>query len=675
MALFLGIFSTSIAVSKDASFPFFIYFDQDGIEANEPSYGGYFRVVLSQDEQKNYWVQDFQQIDFIDQYNPAITSVYPIDKAKDLNHLDKDSAVKNINQSESDIIYYHDNVIEQKPTLLSRSSNGKLQIVDLRQKKLLEGQYNNKSLRTGKWQAYDDTGKVLLTIVYDQSIPVSWTWYDYDGSLLSQNLPRFKPQTIELKEENYYFNKDGLMLARYPNQPYTIQRMILSNDEHGILIQDYDAKNQPVSDAYYLQCDDIASALKVLSPNCTVGAELSLVKDGAQTVNLLKGSDAIGWHYAFNASNKTMLWEPLNSLGQRNGLAIQVEKYYRGLLLGESQYKDGNLLHAMIRDIVTQKTLEETIQFPENSKFYYSVKYSGDEPYLSEYFYFSEDGQRVLHGPQTIWTNYANQVNRIESLKDYEHGKLNGRAYEYSSDGTFLTKEEYYQNDESSGTWTEKSKKDVINYQSIWVQPGKFVIRYSYLSDGTVQEIPMLDGQRHGEFRILDQDGKVLETMPYVKGKQEGISHGVYSNGERYANNYHNDQRDGEHRIWHANGILKRLSFYDKGWSIGIHKLWDIDGNLIEESEYVPNNESKSKRVRKTKWWKNGNKKLELTFENTYDDGTMKSGIITEWFSNGQLKKIIKTDNGECFGLVQEYDENQKMRERKCLDSERYMRF
>lgn len=675
--LFLGILSLSATMAEDLDFPYFIYFDQDGTEANEPSYGGYFRVVLSQDEQKRYWVQDFQQIDFIDKYNPAITAVYSIDKVQKLNHLQKKLTLKSIKKIGSRIIYHHDNALEYKPIRLNQTNNGQLVIVDLRQKKLLDGQYTKEGLRTGKWKAYDGEGKVLLSITYDKSVPISWEWHDYNGTILSDELPKFKAQTIELEEKSYYFNQDGLMLARYANQPYTIQRMILSNNEHGVLIQDYDAQNRPVSDAYYLQCDDITAAIKNLSPTCTIGAELSLAKDGTQSVNLLKGGDAIGWHYAFNTNNKTMLWEPLNFRGQRNGLAIQLEKYYKGLLLGERQYEDGNLSHAVTRDIATQKILEETVQYPKNSKYYHLVKYSGDEPYLSEYFYFSEDGQKILHGPQTQWSNYANQENYIESLKDYAHGKLNGRAYEFSSNGDYLTKEEYYQNDIPSGTFIEKFEKDQIRYKNIWVQPGKFVIRYSYLSDGRVYEIPMLDGQRHGEFRILDQDGNVLETMPYLKGKQEGISYGIYSNGERYENNYRDDQRDGEHRTWHANGTLKSLSIYNEGWSIGIHQVWDADGNLVEESEYVSNNENKrkSKRVRETKWWKNGNKKLELIFENTYDDGTMKSGSITEWFSNDQLKKIIKTDDGECFGLVQEYDESQKMIERKCLDSEKYMRF
>lgn len=675
--LFLGILSVSITAAQAEKFyPFFIYFDQDGKEMDGPTEGGSFRAILNQDEQSIYWVQDFEQLDFIDQYNPAITNIYAIDNVADL-HVQKNNTDSKVSEHTTEkFIYYYDNFGIDKfmPQLLaSLKDNETLIIQNEDQKVLLKGQYQN-NLRSGLWQGYDLDEKVLLSMQYDQGLPTSFEWRDNDGTVINKEVPTFEPQNVQLESNIYYFDSNKLMYGRYPGQVYSIKRVILWNDQRGILIQDYDQKNQPISDAYYLQCDDIAKAVKSYFPNCTVGPQIWQT-EYENSVQILRGKRFILWHYLVDHFAKNSTWEPIDEYGSAHGTVKRLEEYRDISVLIESHYEHGILQREVTTNTLTQKKIAETVRYPENSKYYHSVKYSGSHPYVSEYFYFSEDGQKVLHGPQTTWLNYASGESFIQSLRDYEHGKLNGRAYEFSSDGTFLTKEEYYQNNRPSGTWIQRNKKDVIGNQSVWVQPDKFVIRYSYLSDGRIYEIPMLDGQRHGEFKILDQDSNILETMPYVKGKQEGISHGVYSDGERYENNYRNDHRDGEHRTWHANGTLKSLSIYDAGWSIGIHQVWDVDGHLIEENEYVHNNESKgkSKRVRKTKWWNNGNKKLELIFENTYDDGGLKVGTITEWGSDGKLKKVTSVDDGHCSGLIKEYDSHQKMIERQCLDSEYYI--
>lgn len=669
--LCLGILSASVtAAQADKFYPFFIYFDQNGKEVSEPIYGGSFRVILKQDEQNIYWVQDFDQLNFIDQYNPAITNIYAIDNVADLRVHKKNLDAKISEQTVETFIYYYDNFGIDKftPQLLPSLKDRETLIIQNEDKNiLLKGQYQD-HLRSGLWQGYDTDGKVLLSMQYDQGLPIAFEWRDNNGAVIKNEVPIFESQNIELESNIYYFNNNQLMYGRYPGQSYSMKRVILWNDQRGVLIQDYDQKNQPMSDAYYLQCDDVAQAVKNFFPNCTVGPQIWQT-EYENSIQVLKGKQFILWHYLIDHFAKNSTWEPIDEYGRTHGTAKIWQEYYKSVALTEGQYEHGRLLHEVTINTSTQDKLEETVRYPENSKYYHSVKYSGSHPYTSEYFYFAEDGQKVLHGPQTIWLNYASGANFLQSIKDYEHGKLNGRAYEFSSDGTFLTKEEYYQNGRPSGTWTQRNKKDVLSYQSVWVQPDKFVIRYSHLSDGRIYEIPMLDGQRHGNFKVLDQEGQTLETMPYVKGKQEGISHGVYSNGDRYENNYRNDQRDGEHRTWYANGTLKSLSFYDEGWSVGLHQLWDEDGNLLQEDDY----KAKGKRVRSTKWWANGHKKQEKIFEDHYDDGRMKVGTITAWDNDGHLKKIMNVKAGACIGKVIEYDDNQKMIERECSNDEDYI--
>lgn len=368
------------------------------------------------------------------------------------------------------------------------------------------------------------------------------------------------------------------------------------------------------------------------------------------------------------ASENITIWQQYDKDGKKHGLVIELGLYYRGFLLQQSQYEHGILEYEVITSLYNFSILSEITQLKDHPKHYQLIKQSGDHPYLSEYFYFAEDGSKVLHGPQVIWTNYVNQENTIKTLKDYAHGKLHGRSYEFSSEGDYVTKEEHYQNGLEAGVWIQRYDQNKINTKAIWFQDGKFVIRYSYLDDGRIYEIPMFNGLRHGDFRILDRDDKLLKTMPYIHGKQEGLTHGV-TNGERYEQNYKNDQRQGEHKRWYANGVLKSLEIYDEGWNVGMHQFWDVDGNLREENEY----KEKNKRSRLTKWWANGNKQKDYIFEDHYDDGRLKQGTVTEWNQTGKLQKQMIIKDGECSGVVKDYDAHGRATERKCLESEHYV--
>jgi len=75
----------------------------------------------------------------------------------------------------------------------------------------------------------------------------------------------------------------------------------------------------------------------------------------------------------------------------------------------------------------------------------------------------------------------------------------------------------------------------------------------------------------------------------YIDGIQTGLKRGWFPSGapkyeyEMLMGLYH-----GKKREWHPNGQLAEDADYELGFDLR-HKLWDEDGNLIEEFEYDEN--------------------------------------------------------------------------------------
>src|ERR1700687_2168026 len=87
----------------------------------------------------------------------------------------------------------------------------------------------------------------------------------------------------------------------------------------------------------------------------------------------------------------------------------------------------------------------------------------------------------------------------------------------------------------------------------------------------------------------LDEQGRLEAEVTYQDGARTGPSHGWWDTGglsyeyDLFRGVYH-----GKKREWHRNGQLAEESEYELGIKVR-HKLWDEDGELIEEGELDKN--------------------------------------------------------------------------------------
>jgi len=114
-----------------------------------------------------------------------------------------------------------------------------------------------------------------------------------------------------------------------------------------------------------------------------------------------------------------------------------------------------------------------------------------------------------------------------------------------------------------------------------------FTGRERALVENEIVEYDVKDGYKHGEFRILSEDGILKLQGQLDSNRNVGRWQYFYSNGEIESEGYFiNDRPDG---IWvwnYPDGKKREEGFFQNGERIGMWLQYDNNGEVIFEKNY-----------------------------------------------------------------------------------------
>ncbi|MCF0207799.1 MAG: hypothetical protein HUK20_15715, partial [Fibrobacter sp.] len=93
---------------------------------------------------------------------------------------------------------------------------------------------------------------------------------------------------------------------------------------------------------------------------------------------------------------------------------------------------------------------------------------------------------------------------------------------------------------------------------------------------------------RHGEWKMYNESGKLIEIINYKHGKADGVVKIYYPNTTQLALEciYADGDRNGYYKYYFDNGNMHEDGFYMKGSRHGHWKIYTPDGSLEQEGDY-----------------------------------------------------------------------------------------
>ncbi len=376
-------------------------------------------------------------------------------------------------------------------------------------------------------------------------------------------------------------------------------------------------------------------------------------------------------------------------------------KYYRYILL----------ILALNKFFISW-TQQEIVQDGYNILYYRNGKVSSEgmmrngkpEGFWKTYYMtgvLKSEGNRKNHMLDSTWIFYNNFGDTAKKI-NYIMGKRTGYMLTYNTDRT--------DNIEYIGN---------IIAKELYINDMKEGTSFYYYNSGKIKSIvEYKSNRRDGIAFEYDESGTIITILHYVKGNlaerekinrtdENGLKQGVWKefysdNKEKKEVEYKDDKIDGLYKEYDENGNLTLLLKYEGGKivqddnieaedveikseydedgnitysgafrnfkPIGIHRKYDISGNVINAYIYNDNGEKISEGVvdkegNKTGYWKNFYPTGELKSEGEYRNNTQQ-GKWVFYYKNGEIEQTGEFENGRLNGKwVWYYESGQVKRE------------
>jgi antitoxin component YwqK of YwqJK toxin-antitoxin module len=106
-------------------------------------------------------------------------------------------------------------------------------------------------------------------------------------------------------------------------------------------------------------------------------------------------------------------------------------------------------------------------------------------------------------------------------------------------------------------------------------------------------EYEVVEGKKHGKFRLYFPNDQVEMEGEIVKNKNEGLWKYYYPTGQMEAlGNFKDDQADGKWEWYFPWGTLRETAEYSAGLRNGTAVKFDSLGNVIEKKNFINGLES-----------------------------------------------------------------------------------
>jgi len=105
--------------------------------------------------------------------------------------------------------------------------------------------------------------------------------------------------------------------------------------------------------------------------------------------------------------------------------------------------------------------------------------------------------------------------------------------------------------------------------------------------DNKIIEYDVVDGLKHGDFRLYYESGNIEIKGQVDKNRNVGKWQYFYESGQiESEGNFVNNLPDGEWKWYYRSGEPREQGIFKEGKRVGWWKLFDSTGNILEEREF-----------------------------------------------------------------------------------------
>ncbi|MCH9630111.1 MAG: hypothetical protein S4CHLAM37_01040 [Chlamydiia bacterium] len=375
------------------------------------------------------------------------------------------------------------------------------------------------------------------------------------------------------------------------------------------------------------------------------------------------------------AEGKMMEWHD-------NGAIKSTKNYVHGKLHSDANnpacisYNENNGIVEM-RDFNQGEPVGIHITYHDNGRESYKVPYYEGKKHGKEQF-FDEDGIAIGEGKyekgkkvSKHWKNHDKSTLAFLAVYDKE-GTLVEPIKEYDINGSLVAKYSMIE-DQYDGEYKK------------WYPDGKQKLCYNYKNgdfDGSQEEFfqngnikiraHYKDGEKHGEFTEFFEDGNLQLQVTYEEGKKQGELFEWYANKQMKTKwRLKDDDLHGIQTQWHPDGKMKMQVCYEDGKKQGDYKMWNLEGDLVFQANYMKDqpvgefrsyfakdtpkevcyfNHEGNREGRSQEFFENGNVKFESFYKDNKLEGQSKG-----WFEDGTLNFIRRFKDGLPVGRQEEF--------------------
>ncbi|WP_298900940.1 CDC27 family protein [uncultured Psychroserpens sp.] len=597
--------------------------------------------------------------------------------------------------------YYTDGTIKEKAVYDNGKLNGSNTQWHENGKIYIEANYVSDSLEN-EYKSYNNKGalyqkkyykKGKLDGVYNSYFPVGEDILEFD-------IP-YKNALVE-----------GQVLEYYSNGNIYSETNFSGGVKNGVQ-KKYDVNKKLSSEAYFLN-GNYHGNYKTYHSNGTIYEEGNYVEGALEgTIKMYFRNGTLAGEFEYSNGkldgdykNYDYDGKPLYEYSYRNGKIISYKFFdKKGNIIKEDRKKGGELFYYGFSSNgnITSEGLYDISGGKKGLwKFYTNngVKYEEgnyiDDKAEGEHVTFFQDGKK-----QSISTYKDNLLNgyyanyykngQLKSQGYYKDNMAHGEWRHYYINGTLRALEFYHKGNyhgdqiayEANGKLSRKyaykfgemfedARYDLNGelFEIVTFEPktNTYKISYNHFNGNPDVEIEYVNGIKHGKYLRYDYEGNKRLTGNYLNGFEHGAWVGYFKNGQiKSKYNYVLGELDGEAIDYYENGQIEDLSHYDIGKPVGKRLSYYENGQLKTVTEYNYG----ERHGRKEFYDPQGKLQLIRFYDHdvligySYLDKNAEeipmikleneTGVITAYFDNGKLSRVMEYMNGDLINSYKSY--------------------
>ena len=296
--------------------------------------------------------------------------------------------------------------------------------------------------------------------------------------------------------------------------------------------------------------------------------------------------------------------------------------------------------------------------------------YTDDDVIEHNGIFYDKFNEQPITG--VIKYHYSN--GNLAQRTHVKNGKRDGATETYQHSGQ-LADTEFYRNgklirrNRNSAQKTYDYYNDLVNRDGVlYIKSNNrpvtgIVLLYEEdIGSSTISKTSYKNGWREGLERNYNDNEELISKGNYKNDKQDGLWEYYHENGQlRSKGNYKNGEAEGLWKYYHENGNLENKTKYQNGKLEGVLEYYDRSGRLTKKELYrngelvkTKNNFAKKTYPEKKVFRSNG-----IWYRTS--DNRAATGMVIDYWENGNLESKVKYQNGRREGIAEYYDRSGRL--------------